>query len=305
MFTYDENCNFSGFWFYNDNSSYTVNDKGEIISNSNSENFNLKSGTFVRRIGLNEGETGETQSEKNEKRIVYIGEIVETTVTIDTTISTLYYNSDTLIITKSDNNPELVGKYYVEFNDSKNIKTQLIVEINKENINNSGIIKQIGSSTIIYSINDVEFNNPRVNFNIKDGTNKIVYVYRSRDIKDEEFMNKMFMGIMVLENTRLLAVHLAPGVKKIGNSAFQNCETLTQVEIPNSVTEIGDDAFASCTGLIQVTIRGTLTSVERYAFKTNGSTTLIIRCNETTKNKITEAINGAYKVDIQPLENSN
>ena len=38
-------------------------------------------------------------------------------------------------------------------------------------------------------------------------------------------------------------VVIPAGVTRIGESAFEGCETLASVDIPGSVTEIGDEAF--------------------------------------------------------------
>ena len=55
-------------------------------------------------------------------------------------------------------------------------------------------------------------------------------------------------------------------VTSIGDSAFDWCNGLTSVTIPDSVTSIGDEAFSRCSGLESVTIPGSVTSIGRYAF---------------------------------------
>lgn len=56
-------------------------------------------------------------------------------------------------------------------------------------------------------------------------------------------------------------------VVSIGVAAFQYCEGLTSVTIPNSVTEIGDGAFQDCEGLTSVTIPNSVTTIGSDAFK--------------------------------------
>ena len=56
-------------------------------------------------------------------------------------------------------------------------------------------------------------------------------------------------------------------VTKIGDSAFEDCTSLTNVTIPDSVTSIGASAFEGCTSLINVTIPDSVTSIGVGAFE--------------------------------------
>ena len=53
----------------------------------------------------------------------------------------------------------------------------------------------------------------------------------------------------------------------IGNGAFYNCTSLTNINIPNSVTTIGNYAFYGCSGLTNVTIGNGVTSIGERAFQ--------------------------------------
>ena len=55
-------------------------------------------------------------------------------------------------------------------------------------------------------------------------------------------------------------------VTMIGNSAFDECTSLTSVTIPDSVTTIGSEAFYRCTSLTSVIIPNSVTSIGKYAF---------------------------------------
>ncbi len=55
-------------------------------------------------------------------------------------------------------------------------------------------------------------------------------------------------------------------VTAIGREAFEYCEALTSVSIPDSVTSIGDWAFHGCTGLTSVSIPDSVTSIGYTAF---------------------------------------
>jgi len=53
----------------------------------------------------------------------------------------------------------------------------------------------------------------------------------------------------------------------IGGFAFQNCFSLTSIDIPNSVTTIGEYVFYSCQSLTSITIPNSVTSVGSAAFR--------------------------------------
>ena len=55
-------------------------------------------------------------------------------------------------------------------------------------------------------------------------------------------------------------------VTSIGEYAFESCEGMTSVTIPNSVTSIGESAFSFCYGLTSVTIPNSVTSIGYRAF---------------------------------------
>ena len=56
------------------------------------------------------------------------------------------------------------------------------------------------------------------------------------------------------------------GVKTIGRGAFEHCERLTGIEIPDSVTAIEDEAFSNCTALERVEIGNGVTSLGHWSF---------------------------------------
>ena len=66
------------------------------------------------------------------------------------------------------------------------------------------------------------------------------------------------------------------GLKVIGNDAFSECRSLTNINIPNSVTNIGDGAFAGCKLLTKIDIPDSVTNIGDKAFL---RCTLLIKIN--------------------------
>ena len=55
-------------------------------------------------------------------------------------------------------------------------------------------------------------------------------------------------------------------VTSIGDSAFEGCDRLKSITIPDSVTGIGEGAFFNCSSLTSITIPDSVTSIGTYAF---------------------------------------
>ncbi len=81
--------------------------------------------------------------------------------------------------------------------------------------------------------------------------------------------------------TSLTSVTILHGVTSIGDIAFAGCTSLTNVTIPNSVTNIGNSAFAN-TSLTSVTIPSSVTSIGTGAFSACHSLTSVIIPNSIT-----------------------
>ena len=76
------------------------------------------------------------------------------------------------------------------------------------------------------------------------------------------------IGYLAFEDCNgLTSVTIPDSVKSISTEAFKWCTGLTSITIPDSVTSIGDGAFEGCTGLTSVTIPDSVTIIGDYAFE--------------------------------------
>ena len=76
--------------------------------------------------------------------------------------------------------------------------------------------------------------------------------------------------------------HIREGVKVIGDNAFYNLNSLTNINIPNSVTNIGDEAFHGCESLKSINIPNSVTNIGNEAFSYCDSLTSIKIPNSVT-----------------------
>ena len=72
-----------------------------------------------------------------------------------------------------------------------------------------------------------------------------------------------------------VVVKLGNAVTSIDNAAFQNCQSLTSIAIPDSVKSIGDEAFNECYGLKSIAIAKNVTHIGYSAFQNCQSLTSI------------------------------
>lgn len=80
----------------------------------------------------------------------------------------------------------------------------------------------------------------------------------------------------------LTSVIIPYGVPSIDHYTFYNCKSLTNIIIPNSVTSIGEFAFSRCGVLTNITISESATSIGDYAFYGCSSLTSVKIPNSVT-----------------------
>ncbi|MEI3228848.1 MAG: leucine-rich repeat domain-containing protein [Lachnospiraceae bacterium] len=80
----------------------------------------------------------------------------------------------------------------------------------------------------------------------------------------------------------LTSVTLPNSITRIGSGAFAECGSLTSIKIPDSVTTIGENAFFECVNLTSVTLPKSITRIEENTFGDCKSLTSIMIPNSVT-----------------------
>ena len=60
----------------------------------------------------------------------------------------------------------------------------------------------------------------------------------------------------------IVSITIPNSVKRIGKGAFSWCKSLTSITLPNSVSNIGSFAFSGCSALISIAIPNSVTTIE-------------------------------------------
>lgn len=89
--------------------------------------------------------------------------------------------------------------------------------------------------------------------------------YQSQ-MDDNPFFVSDYSGAVVIPET-VTHNEMTYRVTRIGNFAFNACQKLTSVSIPESVTSIGGDAFYGCSGLTSIAIPESVTSIANNTFE--------------------------------------
>jgi serine/threonine protein kinase len=92
--------------------------------------------------------------------------------------------------------------------------------------------------------------------------------FRNQNIKSYVIPSSVTsIGDYAFSDCRSLSEIVIPSsVTSIGDHAFSDCYSLSEIVIPSSVTSIGDSAFYSCSSLSEIVIPSSVTSIGKGAF---------------------------------------
>ncbi len=84
--------------------------------------------------------------------------------------------------------------------------------------------------------------------------------------EDDVLFNKDKSKIISFRNQNIESYIIPTCVASIGDHAFSDCSSLSNIVIPNSVTRIGEGAFFDCSSLSNIVIPNSVASIEKGAF---------------------------------------
>ncbi len=74
-------------------------------------------------------------------------------------------------------------------------------------------------------------------------------------------------------NDNITSVVVSEGIEQIGQSAFYNCSSLQNIQLPTTLRSLGQGAFRDCTALVEVTVPQEVSEIPLYTF--DGCTNLL------------------------------
>lgn len=113
------------------------------------------------------------------------------------------------------------------------------------------------------------------NFTISNGTMSS-YTGSATKVVIPKFANCIVIGAKTFAGAEIKEVVIADGYTEIGDSAFENSDSLVSVSIPNSVKTIGNNAFLDCQYLTSIVIPNSVTEIKQGAFSGTGLTSITI-----------------------------
>ena len=123
---------------------------------------------------------------------------------------------------------------------------------------NTGTLYATGSEGLQYNLKE-------------DGTYEVVSFYGDPSVElvipsfhDEKPVTSIARRALL--HGQFTSVKFLPGVTEIGESSFDYCTALENIELPSTLTSIGRYAFAGCSGLKSIDLPSSVVTIGDYAF---------------------------------------
>ena len=84
-----------------------------------------------------------------------------------------------------------------------------------------------------------------------------------------------YLYLMKAASTDITSCQIHPDCKYINGYAFEDCDKLTEISIPNTITYIGNYAFSGCSSLASLTLSSNVTTIGQYAYDGCSSLTTV------------------------------
>jgi hypothetical protein len=127
-------------------------------------------------------------------------------------------------------------------------------------------------------------------------TDALFSLYHNNDIIPKEVEDVIVQPTVTIiedhafENCNLMKwIHIPNSVTKIGDGTFYRCTSLTAINIPNSITQIGHFTFRDCTSLTAINLPNSVTQIGDNTFRGCASLTSI-----NIPNSVTQIGNGTF-----------
>ena len=103
----------------------------------------------------------------------------------------------------------------------------------------------------------------------------IKYRFNEETLTAEVIQKNGYVGDIIIPET-IVFNQVSYGVTSIGEEAFNCCDSLTSIVIPDGVTSIGESAFSDCSSLTSIVIPDSVTSIGEEAFRCCSSLTSMV-----------------------------
>ena len=147
---------------------------------------------------------------------------------------------------------------YTQIGSTNNVSVQKIGNNDNEKPTGDLVIpSQISRNSTVYTVTEIASGG----FNEVHSLSKVTIPNTVTIIGDNAFRHSG-------NNSTSFEVIMSENIKEIGASAFEGCNKLSLIELPEGLEKIGDRAFAECNGITEIILPSTLETLGSSAFVT-------------------------------------